>query len=439
MLKIPRCCYHPKFLPAAATVVALLLYGGLSVVMWTTFYFRSWDLGIFTQLVSKYAALQAPIVDIKGPGYNLWGDHFHPILMLLAPFYKIAPSAFTLLVAQAVLFSLSAWAVTSLAAERLGRRGGGLVAFGYIFSWGLLNAVTSEFHEIAFGVPLIAWGLVSWMRGHKIAAVICIGLLVFVKEDLGLMVVMFGIAVWMRNRKDIRIALGLIAWGGLWALLAIKVFLPAFSGEGTYEYTDNIATGAALTDGLSEKIGVIGFLILSAGVIGVRSEWMLLMIPTLLWRFTGSVFTYWSLDYHYSAVLMPIAALSLVDAARGHRVRYRILAPAITVAVVLAAMPYTRLDLFWEADEQRVDGAPLVAQASQYDSVVTDLRMLSHLVPVTHVYWRGTVGSAQPDAALLRPADLDERSVEKWAEVNLGGQWITVYSHAGYEIAVAED
>ncbi|MDP9806480.1 putative membrane protein [Trueperella bonasi] len=74
-------------------------YTAFSVWQWRNFAAPSWDLGIFTQLLERYRTLSEPIVQIKGPGYNLWGDHFHPILVLLTPLYALFPSGLTLMVA----------------------------------------------------------------------------------------------------------------------------------------------------------------------------------------------------------------------------------------------------------------------------------------------------------------------------------------------------
>ena len=40
----------------------------------------SWDLGIFTEYVRQLAHLHAPVVNIRGAGFNLLGDHFQPIV-----------------------------------------------------------------------------------------------------------------------------------------------------------------------------------------------------------------------------------------------------------------------------------------------------------------------------------------------------------------------
>ena len=80
----------------------------------------SWDLGIYTEYVKQYAYLSAPIVDIRAPGFNLLGDHFQPIVAVLAPFFRVFPSAATLLIAQALLAAVSVFPVSQLAREKLG-------------------------------------------------------------------------------------------------------------------------------------------------------------------------------------------------------------------------------------------------------------------------------------------------------------------------------
>src|SRR5882757_8017750 len=82
----------------------------------------SWDLGIFTEYVRQLAHLRAPVVDIRGTGFNLLGDHFQPIVGLIAPVFLIFPSAATLLVAQALLTAVSVIPVSRAAAGLLAVR-----------------------------------------------------------------------------------------------------------------------------------------------------------------------------------------------------------------------------------------------------------------------------------------------------------------------------
>src|SRR6516162_9141798 len=79
------------------------------------------DLGIYTEYVKQLAHLRAPIVDVRGPGFNLLGDHFQVIMALIAPFFRVFPSPSTLLVAQALLVAVSVFPVTQAAVALLGR------------------------------------------------------------------------------------------------------------------------------------------------------------------------------------------------------------------------------------------------------------------------------------------------------------------------------
>ena len=89
-------------LPVLWALGCTVAYAALSVLRFRRFEPTSWDNAIFEQAVRGYAGLGWPVVDIKGPGFNVLGDHFSPITALLAPFYAVVPSAQTLLVAQAV-------------------------------------------------------------------------------------------------------------------------------------------------------------------------------------------------------------------------------------------------------------------------------------------------------------------------------------------------
>lgn len=294
----------PAYVIAA---LAFALYCGYSVYQWNHFLVPSWDLGIFTELAQQYATIHAPIVDIKGANYNLLGDHFHPLLVLLGFVYHFFPSGLTLLILQNFLFALSSIPLTRYARKRLGSRLGILAGVAYVLSFGLSEAVKSQFHEIAFAVPLLAYGLVAWAEGRKRAAIIELGLLVFIKEDLGLTLVMFGlIELWTQwgerargeqrdsagntdgsdsadsadssgsfessdsfgssrpyvfpartgssliatlKAKSATVPISFVLWGALWFLLAIFVILPLLNPGGGWEYTSNLGGSSSTSSG----------------------------------------------------------------------------------------------------------------------------------------------------------------------------------------------
>lgn len=490
----------PRFRRAAgrfdvvAAVIAVAMFAYLayfSIWQWNKFYVPSWDLGIFTQLLDKYANLQSPIVDIKGPGYNLWGDHFHPILVVLAPLYRLFPSGLTLLIAQAALFAWSAYPVTRFARARIGAAAGTVVGLAYALSWGLTNAVWSQFHEIAFGVPLLAFGLVAYLEGRRRTAWILIALLVFVKEDMGLTVFAFAGIAWLLEYREVRaqrrreshepfkpeghesfdevlegatsdatranpteaesrarggvvgnlmsswtnrwIALG--AWGAVWFVLSVKVILPYWNTAAQWDYTSKLE-GSGLFQAPGTKIVTVLLLIAIGGLVALRSPIAAVALPTLAWRFVGNTPFYWGWEWHYSAVLMPIMLIALVDGverleeAVETRGGFSIanIAAGISLACSLALMPTGPLKttLTWEADAASSRSA--IASIPEGSVVISDLRHLAYLVPGRSAFWTGTAGDTVPDYWIDSKASASE-AAKRW-----GGSWTE--THFNYIVVV---
>src|ERR1700728_1053494 len=188
----------------------------------------SLNLVTFTEYVKQYPSLHAPIVDIRGAGFNLLGDHFHPIVALIAPFFRIFPTPVTLLVAQALLAAVSVVPVSRAAADKLGTGAGRAIGAAYGLSWGLQQMVNYDFHEIAFAVPLLACSLSALVRGRTRAAVWWALPLVFVKEDQGFTIAAIGILMAVVYRERVT-GLLLAAWGLIWSLLCIFVIEPHFT------------------------------------------------------------------------------------------------------------------------------------------------------------------------------------------------------------------
>ena len=516
-----------------------VLFTAFSISQWHGFIAPSWDLGIFTQLAQQYAHLEAPIVDIKGPGYNLLGDHFHPILIVLGPVFRRFPSGLSLLVLQGLLFAWSSVPVTRLARQRLGGVWGSLLGVGYIVSWELAGAVAAQFHEIAFAVPLLAFGLVHWIEGKRRLACIEIGLLVFVKEDLGLTVAAFGlILLWLdwgrtaageeepargtvgnantsdddapssraaptaetlsgtsseapsetsftpasfasanaparpfplRTWASLRETLAswhqtpsayMLLWGLFWFVVSIAIILPLLNPYGGWDYTDRLSETQDTAPGLlgfftalfgpGEKVVTLMLLALSAGLVGLRSPLLWLMVPTLAWRFAGNVPYYWGWDWHYSAVLIPIAAAALIDGVdrlrKSQRLRETWKRKIVPLAVLCAVVPSIAMawngpmgsflrgtNDFHVLDREAGEGA--VAEVGTGRAVVADFRMLAYVVPGNTAYWEGTVAEAYVDTVVVGPGHEAHSSTsgpQAWASEKYGGMWTIAFSDSGF-------
>ena len=348
-------------IPAAIVVVIgawVMIY--YSIVQWETMKpVPSWDLAIFSELAKAYAHFQTPIVPVKGDGYNLLGDHFHPILILLGPIWRLFPTPLSLLITQDLLLALSAWPLTRLASRLTNQWVAGGLGLVYVLSWGMQGAVAAQFHEIAFAMPLLAYASVAFVERRWGAVTAWSAPLVLVKEDMGLTVLMIGVAViltsavpaWYRTctvirpggrgadgldvagdaagnaagsapqddaarnrRRGLRLGVGMVVGGIAAFLFAIQVFLPAFNINGVWDYGLSSQDQPTSPDALTQKATVVVMLILTSGIVGVTSPWLLVVLPTLAWRFLGSVEFYWVWDnWHYNATLMPIALGALLD------------------------------------------------------------------------------------------------------------------------------
>jgi uncharacterized membrane protein len=405
----------------------LLIAAGVTVAYCVISVFRylrrdptSWDLGIFTEYVKQYANVRSPVVDIKSAGYNLLGDHFHPIVALVAPFFRLVPSPVTLLVVQAVLAGVSVLPVSQLGRELLGAATGRCVAAAYGLSWGLQQLAKYDFHEIAFAVPLLAFSLSAMVRG-RIRAAVCWALpLAFVKEDQGFTLVAIGLIMAFAYRRYLA-GLLVSSWGLFWALLALAVIIPHFSSQHSYQYwTDAGAfnptgghfslTGlwSTLSDGAPTKLPTLAMILLPSAFIALRSPIVLAALPSLLERAVDTNSAYWGTAWHYNATVMPIVFIAAIDAMARIQAqqkppgklalaahRYGAAAMLAICAALVFQYPLSEL---WTPSTYTL--GPHVAAANRAIALVpdgttvsTDLDLLAPLAARTDTFWLGTAGS----------------------------------------------
>ena len=387
-------------------------YAALSVSRDRRMQTMSWDLGIFEQAVKAYAHLHAPVADLKGPGTDVLGDHFSPVTSLIAPFYRVFPTPVTLLVAQASLFALAVVPVTRVAQRFLGRSRGCAVGAAYGLSWGVQRAVDFDFHEIAFAMPLLAFSLEAVLRGRWAVALWWAVPLILVKEDLGATAAMIGVLVRLRTRPERRAgrggtagtyALALVAFGVAASVWEIRWLIPAFHGPGYDPFTHINGEGAVAghIPVVTAVHTLLWVLVPAGGLLALRSPLLIVTLPTLGWRFASHYPENWGTGWHYSAVLMPVVFLALVDAARRSRSSrmpwlrsYASGAPAAAAGAALALSAQLPLAGLTHASAYRVDARTravqrLLDRIPDGATVESDVGPLSSLVRRTTVYWIG--------------------------------------------------
>ena len=329
------------------TAVAAAAYSVFSLTLYYTFNTASYDLVIFDQAVRSYAHFQPGISIMKGvdaglgPHFSVLGDHWSPILAVLAPLYWIYNSPQTLLVAQAVLFALAIPPLWLFTRRAFGDRrrsviAAYLVSVAYLLSWPIAAALAFPFHEVAFAPVLTAVALERLQAGRPRTALIALAALLLVKEDMGLLVAGIGLYLAVTRPRMVPrqrlVAAALIAGGIAYSVLAIYVLIPAFGGSSSYYWAyDTLGSNVpqAALHLVSHPLSSLGLLITPSVKLSTMlwlfgafcflpllSPISLAAIPLLLERMLGSRFPeWWGTSFQYNAFLVIVLVFAAVDGA----------------------------------------------------------------------------------------------------------------------------
>ena len=441
---------------AALATMCFLAYSIVSVSNYERFATRSYDLGIFEQTVRRYAHLQAPIVHIKGAHLNVLGDHFSPLLAVLAPLYRLFPTALTLEIAQAALFALSVIPVTRLAVRHTSAARGLAIGAAYGLAWGLQQAVDVDFHEICLAVPLLAFSLCALVDRRWLACALWASPLVLVKEDLGLTVAVIGVCVMTRGQR--RTGGTLAACGVVASAITILVVMPAIDSTGRYPYWNELLPGGrshtplALARSLFDPATKLVTLVMIFGITGflaLRSSICLAVLPTLAWRFLAETPSYWGTDWHYNAVLMPIVFVALVDATIATRASTRpwlraygvnVASATLAAAIALSGQfPLSRLidPATYHGGQRVAEAREALAQITSGSVVETDVGLMAHLTSRCDVYFITRAGNPPPDFLVIASAwSPSVTDAAAYAErLHPGVRYQLVYSSSSYQVA----
>lgn len=384
--------------------VLFLAYMAVSLRIHQRLLSNSFDLGIFDQTMRSWASGHWPVAELKGPNYPVLGDHFHPILLLLTPFYWLWPRPETLLVAQAALIAASVLPLVYWARRGLGDLAAAIIGVCYGISWGIASAVGFDFHEVAFAAPLLTCSLAALGTGRRRAAAYWALPLLLVKEDLGLTVAAIGLIIAYRGDRKLGITTAVIGLCG--TLLALFVILPTFNPSGAYERWYMLDSPEGSGTGLMDLLykGTVGLitpevkattlilLMVPTLFLALRSPLLWISLPTVLWRMIASYTPYWGTGYHYSLVLMPIVFAAFIEALtrRGTDTRSvrRYLAGSLAISLLLLPQ-YPLWQLFqpatWRQDQRAVIAHEVMNRIPDNDTVQASTYLVPHLTNRTSV------------------------------------------------------
>ena len=204
---------------ALLTAGAAAYYSACSLLIHFSFHSFGWDMGIFDQVLWSFAHGHGFYYSFRSMSYM--GDHFQPVLMLLAPLVLLRLGPAPVLVAQGIAFAVAVVplhaAVRNIVvragtptpgrpegrpyADNDGARFAGVAAWAvslaYVVSLGVVQAANYDFHPECF-VPLCAftalWALTTGRTGVFAAATLA---LMPLKEDMFVLVLGMCWVAWL--------------------------------------------------------------------------------------------------------------------------------------------------------------------------------------------------------------------------------------------------
>ena len=311
-------------LKLAVAAVMAAAYSAIGLVRHWHFGSSAYDLGIFDQMVWRLSRFEAPASSVHGLS-NMFGDHFSPIWILLAPLYWLRPSPDTLIVAQGVIVAASIPLVWLFLERRLPGKEAAMIASAYALFWGLQRGVQFDVHELMFAPMLIAWMLLAvdtsiHHGGRGGSFILPAVLLCLVKEDqIPLVAAAAAFAAWRSTGRARVTAAAVSVLALVWFAAVVKVIIPALSDHGSY------SVGSAFSQIVAHPLTAIPTLInptklstllmwlLPFALLSLRSSYALLLVPLALERFLSASPNHWGTSFHYSLPIAPIVAMAAGD------------------------------------------------------------------------------------------------------------------------------
>ena len=362
-----------RFLYSPPAIVFLVTFAANLFFAWFNFStYRIWnfDLAWQTQVVQSYAELRQPTVSMIDDNYKALGNHFSPILALAAPFYALVPQSMTLNVLMAFCFALAAGILTHSAQKLLKGPSSYALGIGLGVSWGFITGSGAGFHEYVLGAPILAFALARFLDQKYLISSLAAGLLVFVKEDVGLLLIPLGIVLAWRAKSWLW--LWLSAWGALWVFLTIKVLIPAINGQWEFDSFVTVNLETLLTDG-KFKVVLLAFLVLQGGLIALRSPLAYVVLPFLAARFFTAWSAFYIVGYHYDILTVIVLSFALLDAL--HRYQWRPILKKLAIAfpivtsVVFLTIPTPGNNNSWLTRDYSQDKAVIAAYDELYEII----------------------------------------------------------------------
>jgi hypothetical protein len=343
----------------------------------------SHDLGMYQEALEN--AWGDPPLASGILGSSFLGEHFSPVLFLLAPIYQLIPSPLTLVALNALILWVGVFPLAAVG-RRLELADGvtNLVCLVYLFFPVIARSAGYPFHhEVLYPLVLISLYL-AFLRDAKWVAVPLIVAALAIKEDAGLYLVGMGLFFGLHHRRwRWGCAVGVV--GLVSTVVAVVWLIPHFAG-GTAGYGFHGRWAAWLRpDEWDVAVKTMATALFTEDVITVivatllvpfrgRWTWTVAVIPFLL-NLTSSTANQAQLGLYYGLPVAATAAIAslaaLADRPFDRRQGLKLAAAAIVInvaAFTYPSIPPCRSEVVAELDA--IDRSAAVAMSASFDPLL---------------------------------------------------------------------
>jgi uncharacterized membrane protein len=327
---LPKISYEVKGRSSLLYILPIIFFVAFALVSsFRVYNFNShaYDMGIFAQAFYKFSHLAFDNTVRKLP--NLWGDHFHPILLPLSFLYKVFPSVYLLSFLQAALVALGFLPVYLIAKNILKSSTAGIfMATAYLSFIGIGKAIEFDFHPIVIATTAFLFLFYFFLKEKWLWYWFFLFILLLFQEDVSIFVFFLGIFIFLSSKKYKKIGLVSSIIGLVWFLLVVKLIIPHFANQ-EYIYFAYKSLGGSFPEVVRNVIvnplhalweltnhplkletvlssfGSFGFLIF------ISPSFFLLAIPMMGEGLWNDEISRWS-GFHYGAIVAPVLAISAI-------------------------------------------------------------------------------------------------------------------------------
>ncbi|TSC93137.1 MAG: hypothetical protein CEN89_252 [Candidatus Berkelbacteria bacterium Licking1014_7] len=340
------------FLPLLVFLLGMILYSLLAIYNHNNFLTPARDVGIFDQPIWHLSRFEAPISTIRGYA-NLWADHFHPVIILIAPIFWIFNSSLALLILQAIIVSAGGVFVYLLTKKLTSSfvLGFGL-SLAYLFYGGLQHAMNFGFYPeiltIGF-IPIMLYGIFN--KNNKLAY-IALFLALGCKEDVGISLFVLGIllAIFTEHKKTCLI-MSLISI--IWSAITLKFIIPYYIGSPNYQYWSYDSIGSTPADFIknlitnplyavqiifnsnAEKFNSLLHIFGDFAFLPLLSPFGGATLPYLFENYLSNRHQLWIYGFHYQAMLAPYLFISSLFALIKLKKYYQKIYPVVGIMLII--------------------------------------------------------------------------------------------------------